>query len=329
VKSLIRAMFPALLVISTSCGAVGNKTAPSDSLATAPVAVKPRWLTQPEVDKLNMDGDKKEVDALDAFVLIAHDENNREERLQGAVVMIKMALHDLYYDVDLSIRKHPSEDPAFYRSLVEFKERIGSPQAGIFTTGDMSDLFYYQQLMKYVDHNVSPLGLFRVSQTGGLTRAVGTWVIQGEKLASPINLATIDCWRTDGTCTITDAELRPPSKDSGSAYLTSNTSHWNITSWSDNRVMAEQTTVCRRLVLTLDVAAKQAYHVATDLTAEGCPVIGKLTAPRVTTLVKSSEVERRHYDEIRAELGRVSRAPYADLKRLLSAPSKVADSDAR
>lgn len=308
-----------------ACNLPSTRTAPGSSPQTPGAAlvpaVKPTWPTKEEAKKINESVDEKAVAAMDAFVLLTIDDENRENQLQGFVLAIKMALHELYYDTDLSVKKHPSEDPGFYKTLVEFKDRIGSSQTGVFTAADMRSLFYYQELANYADHNVSPLGLFSVSQTGGYTRAQGTWVMQGEKLAKPINLAKIDCWRSDGACTVTDSELQPPSKDGGSAYITSDTSEWEIKSWSSTRVVAEKTTVCRRLVLTLDMAAKQVYHVATDLTPEGCESLGKLAAPRITTLVDSTKVERAHYEEIRAELSRVSKAPYRELKELLTPPT--------
>lgn len=244
-QRVIRALLSLLIISSISCSASDGKAEPSNNITSAPPARQPRWLTKEEGEKLNKGGEKKDVDALDAFVLMTLGDDNREQKLQGTIVAIKMALHDLFYDVDLSARKHPADDPAFYRTLVEFKERIGSPQAGIFTAADMSSLFYYQQLSKYVDHNVSPLGLFSVSQTGGYTRAIGTWEIKGEKLASPINLARIDCWQADGTCTITDAELKPPSKEGGAAYLTSDTTHWDIKSWQLKRLVREWAGIAR------------------------------------------------------------------------------------
>jgi hypothetical protein len=308
----------------TSTVEAAQQVSGSDTTNTPP-AVAPTWLTQAQADRLNADA--KAAESADVFTVFASTMGEtaamRAKGVTAAALMVKTALHRLYYAVDLTVLKHPSEDRLFYDALVEFERRAGLTVDGVFTLGEFDALSYFGKLADYVGSQTQPLASRRITHIvgSGYIHASGTWVIQGDQIADPINSSEIGCWKEWGNCISADASVPPPSRGdvTGPSYLKVNTSYWEITSWSETRVVAEQKSLCRRNVLTIDEKAQQAFQVQTDLNEKGCTdLIGALPVPRLSTLEDGWKVGLAHYKEARALLKTVSKFPFDQLEQSFS-----------
>lgn len=310
------AFAPILAVGLLTVGRLGYAQAPSTSGETSPPpAVRPQWLTERELQRIERDPDA--FKSLDAFVGFAGAGTpaDRTRRVTAGVLTAKVMLHDLYYQVDLSVTGHPADDPAFHRALSEFERRAGLKVDGIFTGAEFDKLQYYSTLAHYLRTHTSPLKFKQVSHQPGYIHAEGSWVIQGDESAYPMNVTDIDCWKEFRNCIIADAHVTTPRDgDSGSSYVSVDTSYWEITSWSETRVVAEQSGLCRRNVLTVDEQAKQVFQVQTDLNAADCKdLIGPMSKPRMTTLEDGVKVGLAHYNAVREAVKRVSNFPFDSL----------------
>ena len=84
--------------------------------------------------------------------------------------------------------------------------------------------------------------------------------------------------------------------------MNTTTEYFDIESWTGAEVQAGRTTSCRAIKLTLNKTTEQVFTVTTDVTKEGCPVVGRLPKPRVVTLENGNDVAREFYKERRKQL---------------------------
>ncbi len=291
---------------------------------TFPPAVKPKVLSQAERQRLSKDRDAAK--STDVFVALSTDGKatttaERQTAFAGVALLLKVLLHGLYYPVDFGVAAHPSEDAPLHAALSEFEQRAGLQVDGVFTLGEFEELSYYAALSGYVQAGTRPLNAKMIGHAPGYMFAEGTWVIQGERIANPVNSNRINCWRDLKMCIVSEGHVNPPSRGgvSSGSSLYVDTSYWDITSWSDTRVVAEMKATCRRNVLTLDETAKQVFQVQTDTNGEGCgKLLEPLKAPRMTTLEDGFKVGTAHYDEMLTLVKKVSKFPFSEFERLSS-----------
>lgn len=318
----------------SSCGPTPNQSAGSGVAITNvtaarsddfPPPVKPVWMTAADMERLvkplESDSAKREAffDDLDFFVLMASAGKSEEQEKSkaAAVLTVKYFLHKLFYAVSFEKTSHPSEDPDFYHALATFERRAGLKVDGRFTVNESSRLQYLASL----EGEPQIRTIFKlVNGSGTYASAEGTWVIQGERIAYPVNRAQIQCWRSDRTCVVYTANVSMPEgrqSDIGGPLLMTDVEHYDVAEWGAVEVRARTTTICRQIILTVNWAAKQAFTVATDLSKEGCPTLGPLTKPRVTTLEGGDAIEA--FFKTRQELVQtVSNSPLERVRSLFA-----------
>ena len=253
------------------------------------------------------------AEALRTFV--GEEGESRDRLVRGTALLLKSMLHRLYYEVDLSVAKHPADDPDFYTALSEFERRADLDVDGTFSGSDAERLQFLSSLANYTDLDAHASATKGVYSSGGNIFGMGVWVVQGDKDPVSNHVVSVECWRRSGLCIAAVARLGTPSLLFPDSSLTVGTNYWDITSWSDTRVEAERTLSCHRSVLTLDAATEQAYEVQTPL-SKGHEICarGELPTPRVLTLEGGADVRRRHRKETRTLLSKVSKFPYATLE---------------
>ena len=290
----------------------------------APAAIRPQWLTPAEVEAFDKDEAKaEEVKELDFFVLWAaeaSDDANRARRLSAAVLLTKYYLHQLFYPVDLNKTDHPADDPEFYSALVAFERRAELLVDGKFTVAELEKLTYLAQL----EHETEISAAFKfVSVSNVFASAEGTWTLQGDTIAYPVNRTQIWCQRPDLTCTVFTANIALPREDglAGSATLLTDVQNYDVTRWTASEVQARAQSDCRQTILTVNGETKQVYEVTTDLKKEGCPLLGPMDKPKVATLEDSSDVIRKAYEARKAPARAVSNSPMQRLRELMRSDS--------
>jgi hypothetical protein len=274
-----------------TCGAQATQN------QSLPPAVEPKYPTLAQLKELNAAKNDAALDEYDVFTLMgagrmldAGDDAAKAERLlrdgvKAAVLMVKVKLHQLFYDVDLNTLKHPAEDPAFYSALVAFEQKAGLAVDGRFTAKEWDRL---AQAARLGNEEEVWLPMKVVAAGGpGYATATGTWVMQGDKLAYPVNTVSIECSRSERQCVTHDTSIQIPSEtDSASSSLLvfTNTDYYDVVDWSPEEIRALTKSSCRQTVLTIQPVTKTVFLTTTDLTEKGCEIIGRLPAPRVSTL---------------------------------------------
>lgn len=236
------------------------------------------------------------------------------------MLLTKYYLHQLFYTVDLDKTDHPADDLEFYSALVAFERRAELQVDGKFTVAEFEKLTYLAQL----EHETEISAAFKfVSVTNASASAEGTWTLQGDTIAYPVNRTLIWCWRPDLTCAVFTADIALPGEDglAGSATLLTSVQHYDVTRWTASEVQAGGLSACRQTILTVNGETKQVYEVTTDLTKEGCPLLGPMSKPKVAVLEDSSDVIRKAYEARKAPARAVSNSPMQRLRELMRSDS--------
>lgn len=306
----------AALAVAAGCQTGVERT--TAETAAAPAALKPQWLTAAEFKAIDDDAAKaQEMDIFVGFAADAEDDAARSKKLAAAVLMTKYYLHQLFYPVNLETTEHPADDPDFYAALVSFERRAGLAVDGKFTVAEFSKLAHLATL----EHETEIFTTFKiVSVSDPSASAEGTWTLQGDTIAYPVNRAQIRCWRSDRSCTVFTANITLPREDgAGSATLLTDVQYYDVTRWTATEVQAATQSICRQTVLTINGDTKQVYEVSTDLTKEGCPLLGPMDQPKVATLQDGFDLIRKVYEARKAPARAVSNGPMERLRELTEA----------
>jgi hypothetical protein len=288
-----------------------------------PRPVKPRWLSAEEAKALDNDEAKaRETDVFVAMAAGASDDASRRKDVTAAVLLTKYYLHQLFYPVNLEKTIHPADDPEFYATLSDFERRAGLAVDGKFTFAEFSRLAYLASVE--TETEISTITKF-VHVDNAYASATGTWTMQADTIADPVNRSEIRCSRFDSTCTVfTASVLLPSEKDLGGSkggLLTTDVQYYDVTRWTPGEVQALAKSECRQTTLTMNAETQQVYEVTTDLTREGCPVLGALKQPRVTTLEDGFRLIRKVYEARQAPARTVSRSPMGRIRELMQVDS--------
>lgn len=106
-----------------------------------------------------------------------------------------------------------------------------------------------------------------------------------------------------------DTSIQISSESSGDAVTDSLvmtfTDYYGLTSWSDTEIKAINNSACRQTALTIQPTTRTVFLTTTDRTAEGCPVIGRLTRPRLTTLEDGGSAMQELFQRRRESIERL------------------------
>jgi hypothetical protein len=296
-----------------------------------PAPVKPQWLSMTDLQRpaKPFENDKEKLDALfndlDFFVMMAAatDDKKRVDVIAGTVLMVKYNLHRLFYDVSVDKALHPAEDPDFYRALATFERRAGLKVDGKFTVGESERLQFLADLESEAEIGTSPLKSVHGSET--YASAYGTWVLQGENIAWPVNRSRIDCWRAERQCTVFTANVSLPRgrKDdvSGPLLMEPDVEYYDIIEWGKTELRARTASQCRQTTLSINWLTEQVHEVTTDTAKQGCPLSGPLTKPRLATLDDQTPIQQ-FFKSRKEMLKNVSDSPIERIRALLSTTKK-------
>lgn len=128
-------------------------------------------------------------------------------------------------------------------------------------------------------------------ESSGYLFAEGIWTIDGDdKIATPINVSKIECWRQDGACTDYRANLM---NVGGTVFLNQDRDRYVIRSWTNEQIVAVAEGECRTLELRIDPVAETVMSVATNNPGQtNCAqATGLLPKPRISRLIATKEHE--------------------------------------
>jgi|SRR5438034_3337142 len=217
---------------------------------------------------------------------------------------IKLAMAKLLWPVDLGVLKSPVNDPKFRDQIKALQAQMGVQVTGNLTfTQDVmlsnaAAMFYERRA-----HGGMQKIFFR-NEDKNYIAAEGSLSMEG--MAFPINQAKIECFKSDKTCTVSQAEFDVDGI--GGQLLDVSTAVYEMREFSDTKVTAERIAPCGKATLAIDVKAETAKIVSVpNLISEPCLKIRSWMKKsdreriQVVTLVDPRDASTRFYDARKAE----------------------------
>jgi hypothetical protein len=276
----------------------------------------------------------KEARAVDVFASAAHANANASERktIMAETELrfsaeVRYHLAALYYPVDLSAEDLTVDEPSTAEQIKRFEATLRGPGVkvdGVLTFFEFSELVRIDKLSRaiplWISQNDVQTSKFEVRDYASVN-ASGTWVMQNDQIAWPLNWSSVDCNREEGTCEMTEINVAGPS---GRELSTSNVDYYQllppitgttfrVTRWAENIVEARSVpplggNECRFTTLTINLSAKTVTQITQD-SEKQCEIFGgqkldRLTQPRITVMQSPTEVFSKHYEELLVEVER-------------------------
>ncbi len=259
-----------------------------------------RVVTKAETERMK----KEEIEQLDAFSAFAlespDDKSNTPENL---ALVVKMALARLYYPVSLERLGTPHDDPQLCSAWRKFESSAGINVDGVVTIAELGRLVGAAD--KATETNIV-LPMRSVIAYPDYVSVQGTWVMQGETIAWPINHSNITCSKSDRTCVEFSVNLSGGADDGSPALLNSNVEHYDLRVWTAEQVEAVSEALCAETRLTINTKSKTAFSVTAPLDKPSCREFQSKAGlptqkrpPRLSVLEDGFEVSRRFYEQRR------------------------------
>ncbi len=122
----------------------------------------------------------------------------------------------------------------------------------------------------------------------------GTWTIEGEKIANPINHSKITCRKSEKTCDIEQVDVEVMSADPNAlsndqhTVYTQNSESFEITSWSNAEVIAQENGECRSTIMTINIRDSEVFQITRN-SGGNCGILPKLKSPRIARLIPTGK----------------------------------------
>jgi hypothetical protein len=205
------------------------------------------------------------------------------------------------------------EEQALVEAMRAFQSDLGHDPSGELTAAEFETLTRMAQRQR--DTPVIALERMYVDVTEDYALATGTWIIEGDQIAYPINTSRISCARNENSCEVVQAEVDVPSLDENidNYWLQLSTDSFQVISWSESEVIARGTagligTVCRTTLLTIDGDSEEVYEITRNIGGEECEYdeddflsLPPLEAPRIARLVDGYELTREFWERRKEE----------------------------
>jgi hypothetical protein len=229
------------------------------------------------------------------------------QNVAGFKALVSLTLRELGYGFRDGFT---GSDDQLQRWVIQFQRDLSEPETGVLTFSQSDTLF-----KRYGAVNFTPIhlavGEFRgtgpsILMTDQFASAEGTWVIEGDEIAHPLNVTTIKCYRNFRYCFQIDIEIDDTgssgNRHSGPYTLFAYDSLLPIMSWTDQEIVLENNAACRNNTITINAKAKEVYEVSRNNgeNREGC-TIAPLEKPRILKLVNPRKLSSDYFDQRRKE----------------------------
>lgn len=194
-------------------------------------------------------------------------------------MVMQVALRGLYY-------------PGSEEGVKQFQNDIDADPTGELTLGQVEEL--QRRFMRTRDTKVYASGLgdaLTISRFQGYLQVEGTWILEDDNIAYPINTSKITCDRTRRECEVIQADVVVPAiDDSDDSYMVNVDSNtYSVVSWDAGEVVARDSGTCRTSILTINSNSAEVFAVTrnneTKECREGYLTLPGLEKPRIARLV--------------------------------------------
>ena len=249
----------------------------------------------------------------------------------GTSLMKVIATSEL---ANLSYFPTPS-DSQLREAIKRFQRDIGQDQTGDLTVGQYGILHKRSDVVSGSKITISSSAVdwdklfFFVSEPGYVSVS-GTWVMDNDQLAYPINHSRIECTKSEGTCVINEVHIEIPSLDDkksvfGDEYRATQQipDTYKILSWSPSEIVFESPGECRTVQMTINTSTKEVFQVTRNSGGDCTFGIEKLKSPRVARLVAPGKHQFEFWNARRLKAVKLhSREGAARLLELMKASEK-------
>jgi peptidoglycan hydrolase-like protein with peptidoglycan-binding domain len=217
--------------------------------------------------------------ALDLPVHVLMMSSGQEELAELANAIIIAALRSLYY---------PQTD----EGIRQFQSDISANPSGVITYGEFNELT--RRYIRSRDSQVTVPGFgdkLDIIASDDFVVVDGTWTLDGDDIAYPVNTSKISCLRYESECRVMQALLQVPSIDSKdeSYYLMLDEGSYRVVSWTDSEVVARSSGTCRTVLLTINLNSSEVFELTrnneTKMCRESQLTLPSLDRPRIARLV--------------------------------------------
>lgn len=265
-----------------------------------------------EIETLVQSSSKE--DAQEIFELLGE----RAERLSADVVyevlgigplggkLASVALKGLYY-------------PGSETGARQFQKDIGAEPTGELTIGQLKELQRRYARFKDTEIHVGGFGdQVTIYRGTGYVSAEGTWVIEGDDdIAFPVNKSKIVCRKYASECLLVQADVMIPSvgKSDDSYMLSVDYDFYDVVSWNQNEVIAQDSGDCRVTTLTINSNSNEIYEITRNNETESCQQgfnLPSLETPRIARMVPGYETVDKWWDERRDKVSEFANPRFID-----------------
>jgi hypothetical protein len=196
---------------------------------------------------------------------------------RGMKSFVPLMLRDLGYGFREAFT---GNDEQQQRWVTQFQHDVGEPETGVLTWGQMDTLGKRSQAVKSSDVTVGlPLGDKdgpEIYMTKDFASARGTMIIEGDKIAWPLNISNFECYREWGYCYQSGVDI---TDDAGGYYVNANQTLLSIMSWNEDELIANNEAKCASTTMTINVKAKEVYLITRNNGQSCAPMMVPLAKP--------------------------------------------------
>jgi len=214
-------------------------------------------------------------------------------------LMLLLQLSKLLYFADFS-------DIEISDEIKKFQRDLGNPQTGYLTFGQFNELNRRYNRVGEMQILVPGFGDLYIGKYPGYVSAEGSWILDGEEIAFPINLSKVICKQETKTCLVISADVWTPPFDEGddASQLSLDEEYYEIISWGKTEVVSQNEGRCRKTIMTINTNSKEVIQVTHNNETEMCDMgtadlfkVPKLKKPRIARLVPGFKVSYAYWKE--------------------------------
>ncbi|WP_033070127.1 hypothetical protein [Thalassospira australica] len=262
----------------------------------------------PDISKMSIEEIEKlpadiipQLPASDVFAKIAEEKKLSSSFFDTALIINLSKL--LFFE--------PSEEQKI-QAVKAFQKSIGNKADGVLTMGQFEELG--RRATRSTDTPVYPSTFgedIRVYIETDFAIAEGTWIIEGQRIAYPINHSKITCRKYSGVCEVVQADVAVPNLDenSNSYSLHLSTENYEVISWSMDEVVSQSVGECRKTLMTMSKSSGEVFQVTSNVGKEGCEIGGllalpQLETPQVAKMVGGFDTAQKFWQERKTEISK-------------------------
>lgn len=199
--------------------------------------------------------------------------------------------------------------PPSTEGVKQFQADIGAEPTGILTFGQFQTIQI--RLARLNETIVFPGGSgslnVRIFKMDDYASVQGTWVLEDDEIAFPINLSKIECRRSGKYCIVSQAELNIPKfgEEKDSYHLHLRTTMYDIVDWKKSEIVAESAGECLTSTLYINSEANEVFEFVRNNTSEDCGLasLPPISKPQVARLMPGFDIAKNWWDN-RKEMAR-------------------------